>query len=340
MSNLQKFFNSEIPFYFIAEGADAHYGSLARAKEMVVLAKEAGCSAIKFQHHIPDEEMLPNVPMSANMKEPLYEFLKRNALVIDQHVELAQFCDVIGIDYLCTPFSWKAAQELEESISPIAYKIGSGELLDHPTQRKIMEFGKPMILSTGMSTIDEIDSTYLVFKDFMKELIFMNCTSAYPPKYEDVHLSFISEMKERYPKAIIGHSDHTSGIETTIAAFCLGAKVFEKHVTISHELTGPDSEVSLDFHQLKTLISMLKNLDQALRATKKIHESEIEIRKWAHRSLVYLSDLPRGHVVSEGDLWGKRPGTGIPSFRLPEFLGRKLSKDIDGNTLVNEDDFA
>lgn len=340
MSNFQRFLDSEIPFYFIAEGADAHYGSLSRAKEMIVLAKDAGCDAIKFQHHIPDEEMLPDVPMSGNMQEPLYDFLKRNALVIEQHVELSEYCKEIGIDYLCTPFSWKAAQELEAHISPIAYKIGSGELLDHPTHQKIMSFGKPMILSTGMSTVKEIEFTYSIFAGFKEQLVLMNCTSAYPPKPEDVHLSFISEMREKFPKAIIGHSDHTSGIETTIAAFCLGAKVFEKHVTVSHELTGPDSEVSLDFSQVKSLIEMLNKLDKSLRAKKEIHQSELEIREWAHRSLVYLSELAEGHELSEGDIWGKRPGTGVPSFRYHEFIGKTLKRNVNANTLISENDFV
>jgi N-acetylneuraminate synthase len=168
----------------------------------------------------------------------------------------------------------------------------------------------------------------------------MNCTSAYPPKPEDVHLSFISEMREKFPRAIIGHSDHTSGIETTIAAFCLGAKVFEKHVTVSHDLTGPDSAVSLDFSQVKSLIDMLNYLDKSLKARKEIHQSEVEIREWAHRSLVYLRGLPKGHVVLEEDIWGKRPGTGVPSFRYQEFIGKILKRDVNANTLISENDFV
>lgn len=339
MSHLQKFLNNETPFYFIAEGADAHYGSLSRAKEMITLAKKAGASAIKFQHHLPDEEMLPEVPMSGNMQEPLYEFLKRNALSIEQHVELAAFCASNGIDYLCTPFSWKAAQELEEHINPIAYKIGSGELLDHPTIKRIIGFNKPMILSTGMSTVDEINSTYSLFNNASNPLVLMNCTSAYPPEYKHIHLRFIQEMKLRFPSAIIGHSDHTNGIETTIAAFVLGAKVFEKHVTVSHDLSGPDSAVSIDFESLGELIVMLSNLSESLTAEKKIHESEWEIRSWAHRSLVYLNSLPKGSKLGPDDIWGKRPGTGIPSFNYENYLGRTLIRDVQENTLLSDLDF-
>lgn len=325
--------------YLIAEGADAHYGDLNRAKLMISEAKRAGVSAIKFQHHIPDAEMLPEIPMSGNMKEPLYEFLKRNALKIEQHVELAEFCREIGIDYLCTPFSLEAAIELEENINPFAYKIGSGELLDHPTILKIMEFKKPMIISTGMATKEEIDSTYNLFKDYSHGLILMNCTSAYPPKPEDIHLKFIVEMKTRYPLAVIGHSDHTDGIETMIAAYILGARVLEKHVTISHELTGPDDSVSIDFETLAKLQVILDNLGISLAAEKEIHESEWEIRSWAHRSLVYLKDLPSGHVIQEEDIWGKRPGTGVPSRFRERYVGEVLTRNVIGNTLLNEQDF-
>jgi sialic acid synthase SpsE len=325
--------------YLIAEGADAHYGDLQRAKLMINEAKKAGVSAIKFQHHLPDEEMLPEIPMSGNMKEPLYDFLKRNALSIEQHVELASFCKELGIDYLCTPFSLKAAQELEEHISPFAYKIGSGELLDHPTILKIMEFKKPMIISTGMATKEEIDSTYNLFRDYEFGLILMNCTSAYPPKHEDIHLRFIQEMKTRYPRAVIGHSDHTSGIETMIAAFTLGARVLEKHVTISHELSGPDDSVSIDFNDLGKLQKILDGLAISLKAEKEIHETEWEIRSWAHRSLVYLKDLPEGHQIQEEDIWGKRPGTGVPARYRDTYIGKVLKSSVKGNTLLNNEDF-
>lgn len=326
-------------FYLIAEGADAHYGDLSRAKLMADLAKKAGASAIKFQHHIPDEEMLPEIPMSGNMREPLYEFLKRNALSIEQHIELFEHCNQIGIDYLCTPFSLQAAIELEKHINPFAYKIGSGELLDHPTILKIMEFKKPMIISTGMSTKEEIDLTYKLFENYEYGLVLMNCTSAYPPRPEDIHLKFITEMITRYPRATIGHSDHTPGIETVIAAFVLGAKILEKHITISHDLLGPDDSVSIDFDKLAELVGILKNLQISLRVEKEIHPSEWEIRDWAHRSLVFLRDLPKGHIITENDIWGKRPGTGVPSRMINQYVGKKLSKAVMGNTLLSDKDF-
>jgi N-acetylneuraminate synthase len=337
MSFIEELINSD--FYFIAEGADAHYGDMSRARSMIDAAKLSGANAIKFQHHIPDEEMLRETPMSSNMDEPLYDFLVRNALTIGQHVDLSDYCKEVGIQYLCTPFSLAAARELHENIDLPAYKIGSGELLDHPTIREIAKFEKCMIISTGMSLPEEIDTTYEILKNHKAGLVMMNCTSAYPPRYEDIHLKFILEMADRYPNAILGFSDHSPGVETVIASFTLGAKVIEKHVTLSHDLAGPDATVSINFETLKELIISLKNLTLALKSKKEIHPSEVEIRHWAHRSLVYLKNLPAGHVIQEGDIWGKRPGYGVPSFNLDRFIGRRLSINAKKNLMLSEDDF-
>ncbi len=263
----------------------------------------------------------------------------KNALNIEQHVELDKFCKINSIDYLCTPFSLKAALELERSIGLPAYKIGSGEMLDHPTIMEIMKFGKPMIISTGMSTIEEIDLTYKIVQAHKPGLVLMNCTSAYPPSYSDLHVSFTREMKERYPNAVIGYSDHSAGTEIVLAAFILGAIVIEKHVTLSHTLSGPDQSVSIDFKELKELVNQLTNVSIALKSKKILHQSEAEIRSWAHRSLVYNVNLRKGNILNKGDIWGKRPGTGIPSRFIESYIGKTLRRDVIKNTLVSDEDF-
>ena len=324
--------------YIIAEGADAHYGSINRAKKMIERAKTSGVDAIKFQHHLPDEEMLPDVPMSGNMQEPLYDFLKRNALSIEQHVELFEFASSLEIQYLCTPFSWKAAQELEAALDLPAYKIGSGEMTDLPTLKKIAGLGKPMIVSTGMSQVHEIDRTYEFLTGLGVQLVLMNCTSAYPPVYSELHLGFINVMQARYPNAIIGHSDHTNEIYSSIVAVGLGAKVIEKHVTIDEELPGPDATVSLNFDDLTELVRVSGLISTATSSEKYIHENEIEIVEWARRSIVSTKTLKRGHVITENDIWGKRPGTGIPSHYFWDLLGKKISKEVPENTLLQPQD--
>ena len=215
--------------YIIAEACDNHFGNIDYAIKMIEESKKAGASAVKFQHHLPDEEMLPDIPMSENFSEPLYEFLKKNALKLKDHIRLKEVCDKIGITYLCTPFSFKAAEEINKLV-PV-FKIGSGEMADIPTLKKIIKLKKGMIISTGMSVFDEITRTYnLVSKEV--PLVLMNCISEYPVDYEDMNLNVISKMIEIYPKAIIGHSDHSSELFTSFSAITLGAKVIEKHVIL------------------------------------------------------------------------------------------------------------
>lgn len=325
--------------YVIAEGADAHYGSLERAQEMAQAALRAGADAIKFQHHIPDAEMLRDVPRSANMREPLYDFLMKNALSLDQHRQLEKFCSKIGIVYLCTPFSWQAAKELLLYMNLPVVKIGSGEMNDLPTLDRLVQKKVPLIVSTGMAEVEEIDEVYEFLTRKGADFALLNCTSAYPPKFEDLHLKFISVMQDRYPKAIIGHSDHSPGISSSIAAIALGARIIEKHVTLDTNLIGPDSDVSITFEELRELVSAAHELPKALHGNKKIHSSEEEIRSWARRSLVYTRNLSVGHVVEENDIWGKRPGTGVPSKNYWRVLGRRLIKDVSIDSLLSWEDF-
>ena len=322
----------------IAEAADAHYGDMGRALAMVEAAKMARADVIKFQHHIPHEEMLRDIPMSGNMKEPLYDFLLRNALTIDQHIALKEHCDVVGIRYLCTPFSLAAARELESAIDPGWYKIGSGELTDLPTLMEIASWGHPMIVSTGMATVQEITMTYDSIAPIASALTLMNCTSAYPPRYSDVRLGFISRMRDLFPGAAVGHSDHTPSIDTAVGALALGATMVEKHVTIDDSLEGPDASVSVTFEEIARLVTARDRLWEARSEVKELLPNEEEIRGWARRSLVILRDLQAGHVLQLGDVWGKRPGTGIPSARLSDFLGKRLVRDVKADTLLSQSD--
>lgn len=323
--------------YIIAEGCDNHMGNLETAKEMALRAKLAGCDAIKFQHHIPDEEMLPDVPMSENFNIPLYAFLKKYALKLEDHYSLKKYCDEINITYLCTPFSLKAALELNE-IGIEAFKIGSGEMTDLPTLERIAKLGKPMIISTGMSTFEEIDRTYNTLLRYNIPLAFTNCVSEYPPKYEDMNLRVIPKMIERYKTAIIGHSDHTPDLYTSFSAITLGAKIIEKHVIINKLTPGPDQSVSIDFAQMKELVEGIRKIELANKGIKKVHRSEEIIRKWAFRSIISLCEIKKGQVITEDMVWSKRPGTGIPSYRMNEVIGKTAIKNIEKNVLISWDD--
>jgi N-acetylneuraminate synthase len=325
------------PAYIIAEGCDNHLGRMDHAKEMVLRAKEAGADAIKFQHHLPDEEMLPSIPMSSNFEEPLYDFLKKYALSLQQHRELKAFCEKTGIQYLCTPFSLKAAQEIATLDVP-AFKIGSGEMTDIPSLEAIAKFGKPMIISTGMSDFEEIDRTYQAIMAQGVPLVLMNCVSEYPPVYEDINLGVIPQMIARYPRAVIGHSDHTPDLFTTFAAIPLGAKLIEKHLILDKKQPGPDQSVSIDFTDLKNLVEGVRKIEKALGAHKKVHDQERQIRSWAFRSLVSVGEIRQGELIGKDQVWSKRPGTGIPSFRMAEVIGKKAKKTIPANSLIAWED--
>ena len=321
--------------YIIAEACDNHFGKMDYAIKMIEESKNAGASAVKFQHHLPDEEMLPDIPMSDNFSEPLYEFLKKNALKLEDHIKLKEACDKIGITYLCTPFSFKAAEEIDKLV-PV-FKIGSGEMADLPTLKKIIKFNKGMIISTGMSVIDEISRTYDLVSNKVP-LVLMNCISEYPVNYEDMNLNVISKMIKIYPNAIIGHSDHSSELFTSFSAITLGAKVIEKHVILDKNMKGPDQEVSIDFKQLSELVKTGKQISKTLGDVKKIHPKEKQIRAWAYRSIVSIKDIPKGKIIDQNDIWCKRPGTGIPSYEMENIIGKKTKNIVKNNSLLMWED--
>ena len=325
------------PAYVVAEACDNHLGDLGRAMEMVRQAKLASADAVKFQHHLPDEEMLPDVPMSANFNMPLYQFLKRYALTLDHHRRLKEYCEAIDIHYLCTPFSWRAAQELA-GLGVEAYKIGSGELTDLPTIERIASFGKPMIVSTGMSTWEEIDRTYTMLRKMGVPLALMNCVSEYPPRYEDVNVGLIPVMIANYADAVIGHSDHTPDLFTSFAAVTLGAKIIEKHIILDKRQPGPDQAVSIDMADLAQLVDGIRKIEASSGAVKRVHQHEEEIRRWAARSLIATRPIAAGETISDQMIWSKRPGTGIPSHRRAEVIGRRAARDIPTDRLLAWED--
>ena len=330
----KRYIGGKYPAYIIAEAGDNHMGSLTTAKEMARLAKLAGADAVKYQHHLPDEEMLPDVPMSDNMREPLYDFLKRNALNINDHISLQKYCAEIGIQYLCTPFSYAAAIELHDASILDAIKIGSGEMTDVPSLLKMAKFGVPMIVSTGMCSIEEVRETYSALIDCGVDLALMNCVSEYPPVYEDINLGVINILNSEFPRSVIGQSDHTPTNYTCFGAVTMGAKIIEKHVIIDKLTPGPDQSVSLDFNDFHDLVKGIRILEAASGSIKKVHSNEKVIREWAFRSLVSTRAIKAGEVITQDHIWSKRPGTGIPSKDMSRMIGKVAVEDIPENSLL------
>lgn len=325
------------PVFIIAEACDNHMGDISVAKEMALQSKLAGANAVKYQHHLPYEEMLKDIPKSDNFQEPLYDFLLKYALKLEDHIELKRYCEEIGIIYMCTPFSAKAAEDLA-GIGLEVFKIGSGEMTDHASLKRMAKLGKPMILSTGMCEFDEIKETYDVMKGTGVPFALMNCTSEYPPVYEDINLGFIGVLRKHMPDVAIGHSDHTPDLYTCFAAVASGACIIEKHIILNKTTPGPDQSVSIDMIELHQLCDGIRKVEKALGSTKKVHGREKQIREWAFRSVVTTQPIKAGTVITEAMLWTKRPGTGIPSRDLPKLVGKKAKVDLAGNILLKWDD--
>ena len=225
----------------IAEAAVEHLGSINVAMRMADSAKAVGADFIKFQMHIPEEEMIPD--KIKFWGGSLDEILQNYNLTIDEHKLLIEYCAEIGIQYLCTPFCPEAVDILD-NLGVKGFKTGSGEMSNFPLMKRIAETGKPVIISTGMSTIDEIREIVNYMKSLKAEFMLTNCTSIYPSPYKAINLKLIPKYREEFD-VLIGHSDHTPDMWTALGAVSLGACVIEKHFTLNRALKGPDYLVSL-----------------------------------------------------------------------------------------------
>ncbi|MBI2094022.1 MAG: N-acetylneuraminate synthase family protein [Candidatus Omnitrophica bacterium] len=319
--------------FIIAEAAVNHQGDVEHAKRMVYLAHAVGADAIKFQLHLPDREMLRTVPSSSNFKEPLYDILIKTHLDIDEHRQLKRLCEQLGILYLCTPFSREASDLLEE-LGVLVFKTGSGELTNLPLQAHIAKKGKPMIVSTGMCTVEEIQETVDLIKKIGTPLILTHCVSAYPTPYPLVNLGMIPTYTQRF-SVPVGLSDHSRGIYTALGAVALGACVLEKHYTLDRLQEGPDHPVSIEPNELAELVKGSGAIFQAMGYERRIFKEEAEIVAWARESVVSEVPILKGQVIREEMVWVKRPGPGqdgIPAKALNQVIGSVARQDIPKDT--------
>ena len=291
--------------YVIVEACVNHQGDFSIAKKMVYFAKKVGADCIKFQHHILDEEMLKKVPKSKNFKISLWEVIKKTNFTLAQHKELKKLCDRIKIEYLCTPFSIKAADELN-SIGVRAFKTGSGELTNLPFMEHLAKIGKPVIISTGMSYPFEILETVKIFKKFKTPFALMHCISAYPCPYKIMNLNNIEKLQKKF-KIPVGLSDHTPSIYNSLGAVSLGASLVEKHFTFNKKLSGPDHKSSIDSLELKNLVEGVTANFLARGSKKKIFKEEKEIVNWARESVVTIKPIKKGDRFNKKNISVKRP---------------------------------
>jgi sialic acid synthase SpsE len=326
------------PCYVIAEACINHNGDFDVAIAMADAAKEAGADAVKYQIHYLAEEMLRDVPTSGNFDKPLWEALEESNLGDEQHVALRRHCEEIGIEYLCTAYCREAADFLARIGVPLL-KFGSGETTNLPYLRAAARHGIPMLVSTGMATLDEVDATVAALRATGTPFGITHCTSEYPPVYEDINLGLILLYKERYG-VVVGHSDHTPTIYTALGAVAYGASVIEKHFTLDRSQPGGDQPVSLEPNEFAEMVRGIRAIESARGTEKRVFERERPIRAWAHHSVVTVSPIRVGETLTEENVWVKRPGTGIPAAQLDEVLGRKAARDLAPDVLLGWEDVA
>jgi N,N'-diacetyllegionaminate synthase len=326
----------------IAEVAQAHDGSLGMAHSFIDLAVAAGADTIKFQTHIADEESSLDEPWRVKFSKQdktRFDYWKRMEFTEDEWIGLKQHCDERGIEFMSSPFSIKAVEMLNK-IGVKEWKIASGEVTNTPLFNAIAKTKKPVLLSTGMSSLKEIDETVDIIKKNNLDLTVLQCTSMYPTEPEKLGLNMINFFKQRY-NCKSGLSDHSGNIYSGLAAAALGANVIEVHITFSKKMFGPDVPVSLDFEQLKSLVEGVGFIEKALNHPvdkDKIADELKELRSIFNKSIVAGTDIPANSVLSEELLAFKKPGTGLTPNKIESVLGRKVKRDIKTNEQIKLQD--
>jgi sialic acid synthase SpsE len=321
----------------IAEAAVEHLGSLNVAIRMADAAKALGVDIIKYQMHIPSSEMLAN---KINFwGGSLDQILENYNLTISDHEKLIAHCSNIGIQYLCTPFCAEAVRVLNE-LGVVGFKTGSGELGNLQLMKAIADTNKPVIISTGMSTEEEIKQTVDFMKSLNAEFMLTNCTSIYPAPYTSINLKLIEVLRSTFD-VWVGHSDHTPDIWTAVGAVGMGAKLIEKHFTLDRFLQGPDAAVSLEPKEMKQMIDGIRIIDEAKGdGVKVVQKEEQQVRDWAHHSVVSLVDIQEGALITNNCVGVKRPGTGIPAAKLDTVIGSKSKAFISKDSILKWDDIG
>jgi N-acetylneuraminate synthase len=326
----------------IAEIGINHGGSLETAKEMVRLAAASGCEMIKHQTHIVEDEMTDEAKQifPPNADVSIWDVMKQCALSLEDEAELKRYSEELGLIWISTPFS-RAAADFLETLDVPAYKIGSGEADNLPLIRHIARKGKPVILSTGMQTIETMRASVQILEDAGVEYALLECTNLYPSPAEIVSLKGVTELKEAFPNAVVGFSDHSIGPEMALASVALGACILERHYTDTRYRKGPDISCSMDPSELRHLIDRSREIWIAANNDKKRTGPEEDVYRFARASVVADADLPAGHVITEADIWARRPGAGaIPGYEFDNVVGKTLKVAVTRNQQLTWEDFA
>ena len=327
----------------IAEAGVNHNGSVCLAKQLIDAGAIAGADYIKFQTFKTENLVSVTAPKALYQKQNTSNFddtqflmLKKLELTYDEHLELVEHCNKKGIKFLSTAFDLDSIDFLSSLNLPV-WKIPSGEITNLPYLRKVAKIGAPVILSTGMSTLPEVESALQILIDNgldKNSIILLHCTTEYPTPMEDVNLNAMKTMADKF-NVRVGYSDHTMGIEVPIAAAALGACVIEKHFTLDRGMTGPDHKASLEPKEFAEMVRAIRNIEKALgEGTKEVASSERKNIAIARKSIVAAVEIKEGELFTENNLTTKRPGTGVSPMLWDTVVGTKAKKEYQPDDLI------
>lgn len=324
----------------IAEAGVNHNGDISIAKKLVLAAKEAGADIVKFQTFNPDAITSKYAEMARYQKENVgkvksqKEMLSELTLDLDEFKELAMYCEEVGIRFLSTPFDLPSIDFLLE-LGCNLWKIPSGEITNYPYLVKLAKTGYDVILSTGMSTMDEVEAAVkLLDENGAGKITVLHCTTQYPTAYDDVNLCAMQTLRDELGLDV-GYSDHTNGIDIPIAAVAMGATVIEKHFTLDRSMEGPDHKASLEPDELKAMVMSIRHIEKALGTGQKVPaRTELENMKIARKSIVAKEHISKGDIFTEDNITTKRPGNGVNPMLWPNVIGTRAIRDFGEDELI------
>ncbi|MEN6554392.1 MAG: N-acetylneuraminate synthase [Methanobacterium sp.] len=326
------------PCFIIAEAGVNHNGSIHLAKKLIDNAKDVGADAVKFQTFKTEAIVTKSAPKAEYQEKSndeiissQYDMIKKLELSTDEFRELSKYADDKEIIFLSSPFDEESLDLLDEIGVP-AFKLGSGEITNLPLIKYLITKEKPLILSTGMASLCEIEEAINIIKNKNIDLILMYCVTNYPASMDEIDLNIMATLRNTFTLPV-GFSDHTMGIELAVAAVALGACIIEKHFTLDRNLEGPDHKASLEPDELKFMVDYIRNVEKGMGSgVKKITNDELSIKKIARKSIMARRDIEKGEIIRKDMLIIKRPETGI----YPKYIDLIVGKEI--NTAVKKDE--
>lgn len=328
------------PCFIIAEAGVNHNGSLEMARQLVDMAVQAGADAVKFQTFKAERIVARDAPKAeyqvrnTGNTESQFEMISRLELSPEMHRDLWNYCNGLGILFMSSPFDQQSADLLAD-LDVAVFKIPSGELTNLPFLDHVAQKGKPMIVSTGMANLSEVETAiHTIHQANNRDLMLLHCLSNYPADPADVNLKAMATMTMAF-QVPVGYSDHTTGIEVSLAAVALGACIIEKHFTLDRNLPGPDHPASLEPEELASMVRGIRTIEASLgHGRKEPAASEANTAAVARKSLVAAQDLPAGQRLTEAHITVKRPGTGLPPSMITHVLGRTTRVAVPAETLI------